>query len=81
MSSSLDKEDNNVGDTNHSDRDKEDKADSAEELIAKVDTKCKTLIHDQFPKQDVAGPQLSKEGVKEAMKGREQSGSTRSSQT
>ena len=33
-----------------------------------VGIKCKPLVHDNFTKQDVAGPQLSKEGVKEAMK-------------
>ena len=69
MSSRSDEEDDATGDTDRSDRDKEDEPDSAEELIAKVGTKCKTLIHDNVSRQDVAGPQLSKEGVKEAMKG------------
>ena len=66
MSSSSSEEDE-AGNTDNSER--EDEADSAEELIAKVSTGCKTLIHDNSPSQDMNGPQLSKEGVKNAMKG------------
>ena len=69
MSSSLAEEDDDVGDTNNSDREMEDKADSAEELMAKVSTRCKILIRVNVLIQDVSGPQLSKEGVKNAMKG------------
>ena len=43
MSSSLDEEDDDSGDTDRSDRYKEDKADSAEVLIAEVGTECKNL--------------------------------------
>ena len=72
MSLSSDEEEDNVGVTecspltDRSDGDKEDEADSTEELIAKVGTECKTLIHDNIPTQDVAGPQLSKETMKGA---------------
>ena len=48
MFPSWDGEDDNVGDTDHSDRDKEDEAGSAEELIARVGTECKTLIPKTF---------------------------------
>ena len=69
MSSSSGQENDDAGNTDRSDRDREDEANSAEELIAKVGTRCKTLMRDNVPIQDVAGPQFSKEGVKEAMKG------------
>ena len=69
MSSSLAEEDDDAGDTNNSDREMEDKADSAEEQMAKVSTRCKILIRVNVLIQDVSGPQLSKEGVKNAMKG------------
>ena len=49
-------------DTDRSDRDKEDEADSTGELNANMGTECKTLIHDNVRKQDVASFQLSKEG-------------------
>ena len=39
MSLSSDEEDDDVGDTDRSNRDKEDEADSGEELIPKVDAK------------------------------------------
>ena len=39
MSLSLAEEDDNAGDTNRSIRDREDKADSAEEVIANLDTR------------------------------------------
>ena len=75
MSSSSDEEEDYVGVTERSpvtdcsDGDEKDKADSTEELVAKVGIECKALVHDNTPMQDVAGPQLSKETVKEAMKG------------
>ena len=51
------------------DGDEKDKADSTEELATKVGIECEALVQDNTPMQDVAGPQLSKEIVKEAMKG------------
>ena len=49
--------------------DREEEADSAEESIAKVSTRVQTSIHNNALFQDMSGPQLSKEGFKNAMKG------------
>ena len=75
MSSSSDDEEDDVGVTerspvtDRSDGDEKDETDSTEELAAKVGMECEALVHNNTPMQDVAGPQVSKETVKEAMKG------------
>ena len=75
VSWSSDKEEDEVGDTerspvtDRSDGDEKDEADATEELAAKVGIECEALIHNNTPMLDVAGPQLSKETVNEAMKG------------